>query len=166
MNISYESEEHNIYSPKFSSSLSSDDRSWISIDQEDKMNAKNDPLFDAHSIEEIKIYSNYPQNSESEEISVEKDLHQTSGKAVIPPIRCESPHIRVDLYHRKEESGSVDNTHYWSTTIPSFNFSFKHKNLNSEGISLLHSSRRQDLPSKEVFRSPFNKLFHTKILFD
>ncbi|CAI2384348.1 unnamed protein product [Moneuplotes crassus] len=147
MNLSYESEEHNIYSPKFSSSLSSDEKSSISIDQQDEMNAKNDPLFDAHSIEEIKIYSNYPQNVESEANSIEKDLSQAPGKAVAPPIRCESPHIRVDLFPKKEESGSVDNTYYCSTTIPSFNFSFKYKNLNSEGMSLLHSSRRQELPS-------------------
>lgn len=58
-NISYETEVHNIYSPKFSDTEISNDSevSRISIDNEDKMNAKNDPLFDAHSIEEIKIYS-------------------------------------------------------------------------------------------------------------
>lgn len=38
--MSFDSEEHNIYSPKFSSSLSSEEGSRISIDKIDEMNAK------------------------------------------------------------------------------------------------------------------------------
>ena len=57
MNISFETEEHNIYDPHFDSDSELDknaeDWSNISIDNEDKMHAKLDPLFDAQSIEEI-----------------------------------------------------------------------------------------------------------------
>lgn len=68
--ISYETEVHNIYDPKFDSeseeSNHSGDVSRISIDNEDKMNAKMAPLFDAQSIEEIKIYSEYSNCLENE----------------------------------------------------------------------------------------------------
>jgi hypothetical protein len=157
MNISYDSEIHNIYSPKFSSFMSEDsDVSRISIDQVDRINAKNDPLFDGQSIEEIQIYSDYHQMADTEQMSVERHgLFSNSpiDNRMMLPIQSESPRVRLDLqFKRNEDMPSIDNTHHMSTTMPSVNFSFKNKSSKPDGLSFLHNSRKYDL-SKELIKS-------------
>jgi hypothetical protein len=157
MNISFETEEHNIYSPNFTSFISEDyEGSMISIDNTDKMNAKNDPLFDVHSIEEIKIYSEYHQVAEVEQMSVERqDLFSNSyiDNKLISPMQCESSRMKLDVQlKRNEDMPSMDNNNHMSTTMPSINFSFKNKNSKPDGLSFVQSSRKYDL-SKDLIKS-------------
>jgi hypothetical protein len=157
MNISFETQEHNIYSPKFTSFISEDyEGSRISIYNIDKMNAKNDPLFDAHSIEEIKIYSDDYQVAEVEQMSVERQYLFSNSyidNKLMPPMQCESSRMRLDVQlKRSEDMPSMDNNNHMSTTMPSINFSFKNKNSKPDGLSFVQSSRKYDL-SKDLVKS-------------
>lgn len=160
MNISYETEIFNIYDPKFSDteiSEDSDEGSRISIDNQDKMNAKNDPLFDAHSIEEIKIYSDYNLGITSEENEVVLQ-HETSPieTKINNFMASESPKLKIKCLPKMNEDGfSVDKSHQMSTTMPSFNFSFNNKK--KEGMSLLYNSRNIDQISKDVQKSKYEQ---------
>lgn len=162
MNMSFDSEEHNIYSPKFSSPFNSEGESIISIDQVDEMNAKNDPLFDAYSIEEIKIYSNYPQIVELDQSSTERKEISLIAPRIYKdpnPIYWEPPHIKINFQNKKDEEvgGSLDNTHQMSSTMPSFNFSFKNKNYKNEGISQMNNSQKNEQINEEMFKSKIEK---------
>ena len=159
LDVSYETEIHNIYDPKFDSEIdesnNSNDVSRISIDNEDKMNAKMDPLFDGQSIEEIKIYSDYSNWLENDGEWMDTNLQSSlSPKFNISyPINCESPQIKLDSkFKRIEEGQSIDNTNQNWSTIPSFNFSFKNKNSKMDWTSFLQNSKRQEQNSKEFIR--------------
>ena len=160
MNISYETEIHDIYNPNFSdieSIMGSDEDSRISIDNEDKMNAKNDPLFDGQSIEEIKIYSDYSNCLEPEDKLDDFNIPLLSSPIDLKInnfVSSESPRVRVESKNKKIDEGpSMDHTNQMSSTMPSFNFSFKHKNPKTDGISLLYNSRKLDQLSKEFYKS-------------
>lgn len=58
----------------------------------------------------------------------------------------------------------MDNTHQMSTTMPSFNLSFKGKTGKHEGISLLINSRKHDQTSNELMKSKNdNNLFDSLV---
>lgn len=153
--LSFETDIFNIYNPKYSSdsivsSYHSELWSQISIDLVDKANAKRDPLFDAHSIEEIKIYSDYSNHHEP--VFDDNKMFTNSPVNAIPPvIICDSPKIHDDSKFRKNEEGiSMDNTNAMSSTMPSF--SFKSKNIIQSNQSLLHNSKRLEQNSKDINR--------------
>jgi hypothetical protein len=160
MNISYETEVFNIYDPKFSDaefSGDSDEWSRISIDNEDEMNAKNDPLFDAHSIEEIKIYSDYSRGIALEDNEIELEVHASPIEPKVSNfVESKSPKVKVECQQKMNEDGiSIDKSHQMSTTMPSFNFSFKNKK--NEGMSLLYNSRKYDQTSKDAHKSKYEQ---------
>lgn len=157
--ISFETEVHNIYDPKFDSeseeSNHTGDVSRISIDNEDKMNAKMAPLFDAQSIEEIKIYSEYSNWLENDGEWLDNNLQSYPSPKfnISNPIHWESPQIKFDVkFKRIEEGQSIDHTNHNCSTIPSFNFSFKNKTSKMDWTSFLQNSKRQDQNSKDFMR--------------
>ena len=159
LDISFETEIHNIYNPHFDSeseeSNHSGDVSRISIDNEDKMNAKMDPLFDGQSIEEIKIYSDYNNLLVNDHEWMDPNMQSLlSPKFNISyPVHWESPQIKLDVkFKRIEEGQSIDNTNQNCSTIPSFNFSFKNRNSKMDWTSFLQNSKRQDQNSKDFLR--------------
>ena len=122
------------------------------------MNAKKDPLFDAHSIEEIKIYSDYNKCMEPPEEKNFRDFMNSPMEANLnQPIVWESPKIRLDVKFKAWEEGpSMDNTNQMlSSTLPSF--SFKNKTAKSDNQSLmLFNSRKLDQNSKDKNENTFD----------
>ena len=85
-----------------------------------------DPLFDAHSIEEIKIYSDYNNRFDPPE-DTKLPLSSPNDKGGNPSINLGSSRVLIDMKTKKtDELPSMDNTNPMSSTMPSF--SFKNKN--------------------------------------
>ena len=162
-NTSFETAVFDIYNPDYSSSSmrsSAENSEWcsqISIGIEDKMNAKMDPLFDVHSIEEIKIYSDYNNRFDPPE-ETKLSLNSPNDKWN-PSMILGSPRVLIDMKAKKiDELPSMDNTNPMSSTMPSF--SFRNKNVKCINQSLVYISKRLDQNSKEM--NKYETIFQNK----
>jgi len=145
MNVSYETEVHNIFDPQFSDTQPSEwdeGCSAISLEEESKI----DP----------RIYSGY---SEDDDIDFETSAAIDEVKQDnFMPVESPLPVIHELKGNRIDEAPSIDNTQQMSTTLPSFNFSFEHnKGIKNEGMSLLYNSRKYEQPSKDLPMTKFEQ---------